>query len=147
MTEDGALINPETLRIHGGNLIVADTNKVLTIDIASGAVHEIARTGAAPVRLTCADMDANGNIIASDFKNNELVVFSRMNDLVGGLFVQIERVYADDFPNITLDVRVENRSRKPLVGLKDVNFLITEENVLPPGKPLSEMQTRTRSAI
>lgn len=127
LTEDGALVNPETLRIHGGNLIAADTNKVLTIDIASGAVHEIARTGAAPVRLTCADMDANGNIIASDFKNNELVVFSRMNDLVGGLFVQIERVYTDDFPNITLDVRVENRSRKPLVGLKDVNFLITEE--------------------
>ena len=127
LTEDGALVNPETLRVHNGNLIAADTNKVLTIDIASGAVHEVARTGSAPVRLTCADMDANGNIIVSDFKNNELVVFSRMNELIGGLFVQIERVYADDFPNITLDVRVENRNRKPLVGLKDVNFLITEE--------------------
>ena len=127
LTENGSLINPETLRIHDKYLIAADTNRVLAVDLSSGAIQEIARTGSAPVRLTCADMDANGNIIASDFKNNEVVVFSRMNELVGGLFVQIERVYTDNFPNITLDVRVENRSRKPVVGLKDVNFLITEE--------------------
>ncbi|WP_428770146.1 NHL repeat-containing protein [Treponema sp. HNW] len=127
LTENGSLVNPETLRIHDTYLIAADMNRVLAVDLSSGAIQEMARTGSAPVRLTCADMDANGNIIASDFKNNEVVVFSRMNELVGGLFVQIERVYADDFPNITLDVRVENRSRKPLVGLKDVNFLITEE--------------------
>lgn len=127
LTEDGALANPETLRVHDNYLIAAAANKVLAVDLSNGAVQEIARTGSAPVRLTCADMDANGNIIASDFKNNEVVVFSRMNELAGGLFVQIERVYADNFPNITLDVRVENRNRKPVVGLKDVNFLITEE--------------------
>ena len=127
LTENGVLVNPEALRAQNGFLIAADTNKVLAIDCSSGAVSEMARTGNAPVRLTCADVDANGNIIATDFKNNEVVVLSRMNELIGGLFVQVERVYADKFPSVTVDVRVENRSRQPVVGLKDVNFLITEE--------------------
>ena len=127
LTEKGVLSRPEALRSHGRYLIAADTNKVLALDRYSGAVNEIARTGNAPVRLTCADMDSNGNIIAADFKNNEVVILSRMYELIGGLFVQVERVYADNFPSVTLDVRVENRSRRPIVGLKDINFLITEE--------------------
>ncbi|MGI5173654.1 hypothetical protein H0R92_08645 [Treponema sp. OMZ 840] len=127
LTEHKTLRHPETLRVHGSFLMAADTNKILAIDRHSGAAYEIARTGNAPVKLTCADVDSNGNIVAADFKNNEVIVLSRMHELVGGLFVQVERVYADDFPRVSLDVRVENRSRKPIIGLKDVNFLITEE--------------------
>ena len=99
----------------------------MAIDRSSGAITELARTGNAPVRLTCADTDLNGNIIASDFKNNEIVVLSRIADLAGGFFVQVDRIRSDDFPRITLDVRVQSRSGQPIVGLKDVNFLITEE--------------------
>lgn len=127
LTERKTLKKPEALRVSQNYLIVADTNRVLAIDRSSGAITELARTGNAPVRLTCADTDLNGNIIASDFKNNEIVVLSRIADLAGGFFVQVDRIRSDDFPRITLDVRVQSRSGQPIVGLKDVNFLITEE--------------------
>lgn len=127
LIERKTLKKPEALRVSQNYLIVADTNKVLAIDRSSGAITELARTGNAPVRLTCADTDLNGNIIASDFKNNEIVVLSRIADLAGGFFVQVDRIRSDDFPRITLDVRVQSRSGQPIVGLKDVNFLITEE--------------------
>ena len=127
VTERKTLKKPEALRVSQNYLIVADTNKVLAIDRSSGAITELARTGNAPVRLTCADTDLNGNIIASDFKNNEIVVLSRIADLAGGFFVQVDCIRSDDFPRITLDVRVQSRSGQPIVGLKDVNFLITEE--------------------
>lgn len=127
LTERKTLNKPEALRVSQNYLIVADTNKVLAIDRSSGSINELARTGNAPVRLTCADADLNGNIIASDFKNNEIVILSRIADLAGGFFVQVERVRSDDFPRVSLDVRVQSRSGQPIVGLKDVNFLITEE--------------------
>jgi len=49
-----------------------------------------------------------------------------MTEVIGGLFVQIEQVNADNFPLVTMDVRVENRRRQPLVGLHDVNFYVSE---------------------
>jgi hypothetical protein len=52
---------------------------------------------------------------------------SQIDELVGGLFVQISRVISDNYPNVTLEVSVENRQREPIVGLKAVNFLITEK--------------------
>ena len=120
-------VRPEAMKVSGRYLLLADTNKVLSIDTADGSVYENARTGNAPSRITCAVPDVNGNILVSDFRANEVYVLSRMEELVGGLFVQIERVISDNFPEITVEVSVENRRREPVVGLKSVNFLITEE--------------------
>ena len=36
--------------------------------------------------------------------------------------------YADKFPTVTVDVRVENRMGQPLVGLTENNFFLTESN-------------------
>ena len=51
---------------------------------------------------------------------------SKMTELVGGLFVQIEKVGSDSFPQVQLEVKVENRNRQPVVGLKAENFFISE---------------------
>ena len=40
--------------------------------------------------------------------------------------MQVERVLSDKFPSVTLEVRVENRRRQPIVGLNADNFLVTE---------------------
>lgn len=117
---------PEAMKAIGQYLIIADNKRIVTVDTATGAVFENVKTGNAPSRIMCATPDQNGNILASDFVTNEIYVMSRMTELVGGLFVQIERVIADNFPNIILEVRVENRSREPVVGLKANNFFITE---------------------
>ena len=51
---------------------------------------------------------------------------SKVQELVGGLFVQIEQVDASRFPEVTVEVKVENRHRQPVVGLELDNFYFTE---------------------
>ncbi len=119
-------VRPEALKFSGPYLLVCDSNRICSIDLVTGAVFENARTGNSPSRVTCAGSDRNGNVLVADFTANEIYVMSKMTELVGGLFVQIERVVSDAFPNVTLEVKVENRSRQPVVGLKAENFYITE---------------------
>ncbi len=126
LVEEKKLKRPESMKRWGDFLIVADLNKVITIDTTTGAVYENASTGSASSCITSAVPDFNGNIIVTDFKANEIYIMSKMTELVGGFFVQIERVNAENFPNVTLEVKVENRKRQPIVGLTKTNFLITE---------------------
>lgn len=121
------LVQPEAMRVHGNALYICDGNRLLSASLETGALFEMANTGNAPSRLTCADEDANGNIIAADFTSDEIYVYSKMSELVGGLFVEITRINADNFPKVQLEVRVENRRRQPVVGLQANNFLITED--------------------
>ena len=124
----GTFTQPESLKVSGQYLIVSDSNRICTVDFSTGAVIENARTGSAPSRVLCAIPDVNGNVIASDFTANEIYVMSKLTELVGGLFVQIERVYSDNFPQVTVDLKVENRNRQPVVGLKAENFYLTENS-------------------
>jgi hypothetical protein len=50
-----------------------------------------------------------------------------LNDMAAGLFVQIDRVVSDNFPEITVEVQVQDRRRRPVVGLNAGNFLLSEE--------------------
>ncbi|WP_318661828.1 hypothetical protein [Treponema sp.] len=118
---------PESMKFYDGYLIVSDRKHVSTVETGTGIVFENAYIGNAPSRITCAVPDKNGNIIVSDFKTNEVYIMAKMSELIGGLFVQIERVYAEKFPEVTLEVRVQNRKRQPVVGLKAENFYLTED--------------------
>ena len=109
---------PEAIKVWNGSLIICDVNRIVSIDYDTGALFEYARTGNAPSRVTLANPDVNGNVIVSDFIANEVYVMSKVQELVGGLFVQIEQLDASKFPQITLELRVENRHRQPVVGLQ-----------------------------
>ncbi|MBQ5999702.1 MAG: hypothetical protein IJL70_09585 [Treponema sp.] len=135
LCEEKSFNKPESLKVWGSYLVLCDSNKVITIDPESGALFENVRTGNAPSRLTSAVPDVNGNVIVTDVRSNEVYVMSKMQELVGGLFVQIERVNASKFPEVTVDLRVENRHRNPVVGLKENNFYITEQK-----RPVSNMK-------
>lgn len=117
---------PESMKLWGRYLVICDKNKVYSVDTDTGAVFENLSSGNAPSRLTSAVPDINGNILVTDFTSNEVYVMAKLSEVVGGLFVQIERVVSDSFPRVTLEVKVENRSRQSVVGLKENNFLITE---------------------
>lgn len=117
---------PESMKTWSNFLVICDRNKVYSVDVETGALFENMNTGNAPSRVTSAVPDANGNILVTDFKSNEVFVMSKMSELVGGLFVQIERVNADAFPKVYVDVKVENRNRQSIVGLKSENFVLTE---------------------
>lgn len=128
LVQEGTFKFPEALKFSRGldSLIVSDRNRIYSIDLATGAVFENAFTGNSPARITAAMPDANGNILAADFRNNEIYIMSKMTELLGGLSVEIERVNADQFPKVTMNVRVQNRRRQPVVGLGAENFFISE---------------------
>ncbi len=126
LVNDKTFARPEGLKNYGGYLLLTDKNKVYTVDISDGSVYENAITGKGKSQITSAVPDRNGNIIVTDFTANEVYVMSKMTELVGGLFVQFERIISDNFPEILAEVKVENRKRQPVVGLKQKNFLITE---------------------
>ncbi len=135
LLNEHTLSRPESLESYGNYIVATDKNKVVTIDRFSGAVFNNATTGNGSSSITSATPDRNGNLIVTDYKANEIYVMSKMSELVGGLFVQIERVNADEFPLVTMDIRVENRTREQVIGLKEENFFVTENK-----RPVTNMQ-------
>jgi hypothetical protein len=79
------------------------------------------------VRIVGAQADQNGNILAANFQGDEVAVMTPLDDMASGLFVQIDRVISDSFPQITIELQVQDRERRPIVGLDARNFLITED--------------------
>ena len=126
---------PEGMKIWNGKLLVCDQNRILGVDVQTGALFEYAKTGNAPSRLTVANPDINGNVIVSDFTANEIYVMSQIQELVGGLFVQIEQLDSSAFPNVVVEVKIENRHRQPLVGLQEENFYFSENK-----RPVSNLK-------
>ncbi|MCL1994401.1 MAG: NHL repeat-containing protein [Spirochaetes bacterium] len=121
------LQGPESMRfISSGELLVADTNRILLIDTNTAIMRELGLAGNDRVRIVGADIDRNGNILAANFADDEVSIMTRFDDLASGLFVQVQRIAAENFPFVTLEVSVEDRLRRPIVGLNQHNFLITE---------------------
>jgi DNA-binding beta-propeller fold protein YncE len=125
--EAGGLMGPESLRfLSDGTLLVVDVNRILQIDVDSAIVRELGYFGGEKTRITCADMDSNGNVVAANFNSGEVSVMTRFDDLASGFFVQIRNVNAEKFPSVTVELTVEDRLRRPIMGLNNNNFLITE---------------------
>jgi DNA-binding beta-propeller fold protein YncE len=128
LVEEG-LGGPESIRpASGGKLLVADTNRALLVDPDSSVVTELGVIGGGAVRVTGAALDKNGNILASNFRGDEVVVMTEVDDMASGFFVQIDRVIADAFPEVTVELSVQDRNRRPIVGLDGRNFLLSENN-------------------
>jgi DNA-binding beta-propeller fold protein YncE len=122
------LTGPESLRfLSDGRLLAADTNRVLLIDTGSAIIRELGMAGNSRVRIVGAGMDRNGNVLAANFEGDEVTVMTRLTDMAAGLFVQIDRVVADRFPLVTVELSVWDRLRRPIVGLDGRNFLLSEE--------------------
>ncbi|MDR2808171.1 MAG: 6-bladed beta-propeller [Spirochaetaceae bacterium] len=130
------LTGPESLRfLSDGRLLVADMNRIILIEPRSAVIRELGRVGSSRVRLTGAVMDYNGSILASNFAGDEVSILTRLDDMASGLFVQIDRVVSDDFPQITVELSVQDRLRRPVVGLDLHNFFLSEE-----GRPVVEQE-------
>jgi DNA-binding beta-propeller fold protein YncE len=126
LTEEG-LTGPESLRFtRDGQLLVADTNRILLIDPVSAVIRELGMAGNSRVRITGAETDRNGNILAANFQADEVSVMTRIDDMAAGLFVQIDRVVTDSFPLVSVELQVQDRLRRPVVGLDARNFLLSE---------------------
>jgi hypothetical protein len=71
-------------------------------------------------------MDINGNVLLADFKTGEVAVMTRIDDMASGLFVEITRIISDEFPKVTVEMEVTDRLRRPVTGLDQRNFLLSE---------------------
>lgn len=122
------LSSPEKLTVIGdGELLIADGSQLLRIDPVEEVLHEVSDVAGSSDRVTSGVIDANGNLLVTDFDENKLYFLSRVPNLYSGLHVQIERVVADNFPEVYIDLAVENRLGDPIVGLDETNFFVTED--------------------
>jgi len=122
------LHSPESLRfLSDGKLLVADSNRVILIDPDTAIIRELGVfRNTSSVRITGAEMDINGNVLLADFKTGEVAVMTRIDDMASGLFVEITRIISDEFPKVTLEMEVTDRLRRPVAGLDQRNFLLSE---------------------
>lgn len=124
----GILQSPNGLSFDGntGNLIISDKTRVLLYSTNTGSFSVIADLSGTAERIVKTVVDANGDLVAADFDASKIYVLAQYDQMYSGLAVQIDRVYSEKFPKVTLDVSVESRLGRPFVGLEGSNFTVTE---------------------
>ncbi|MDR2658622.1 MAG: NHL repeat-containing protein [Spirochaetaceae bacterium] len=123
----GELEYPENLRfLSDGSLLVVDTKRLLIINPDTGVTRVLYAVGSSRIRFIDGSVDANGALVAADFNSDEVTVLAPVDDVASGFFVSIDRVISEDFPELTVELRVEDNRRNPIVGLAEGNFFISE---------------------
>lgn len=123
------LKNANGLEVWNDKLLILDRKSAYTLDVTTATLTELLSVGNAPARLLAVSPDANSNLLLLDYKNDEVKVASTIKELAGGFFVSVQKVTSEQYPEVILDVLVENRSGKPIVGLNAKNFFVTEKNI------------------
>jgi DNA-binding beta-propeller fold protein YncE len=140
---DEGLESPESMRIWDENtFLLADAQRLLFIDVNTAIIREAGLAGSRSTRVVDAHFDQNGNILAANFDANEIAVMQSVDELASGLFVQIDRIVTENFPVVTLDVSISDRKGRPIVGLRDTNFLISEGQG-GQGQPMAQVAGQT----
>ncbi|HTX71756.1 MAG TPA: 6-bladed beta-propeller, partial [Rectinemataceae bacterium] len=119
---------PEGLALWSGGtaLLIADTDRIVSIDLASETLSVVYTAADRRARIVDAAPDHNGNVVYCDFDASALAVISESSQLASGYDVEIERIVSDAFPIVDVDVTVRDRSGAPVVGLRNGNFYLTE---------------------
>ena len=125
---EGAMHFPEGLSFwkDGTALLVADTDRILSIDLETETPTVVYQSPDRKARIVGAAPDYNGNLLACDFDASAILVLTEAPLIAAGYDVEIERIMADAFPKVTLDVTVRDRLGHPVVGLKAPNFHLSE---------------------
>ncbi len=77
-------------------------------------------------RFVGTGMDSNGHLLASDFDGEAVNILSRLAGVYSGLTVQIHRVMADKFPEVSIELSVLDNLGNPVKGLTSSNLALTE---------------------
>jgi hypothetical protein len=109
-------------------LLITDGNRLLYLDAEAGQLQEAGVVGNERQRLLGAAAGVNGTIFAANWTGNEVQALTPMDEVTTGLQVQINRIAADSFPQVTAEISVRNRLNWPIVGLDHNNFVLTEQN-------------------
>ncbi len=125
----GKFNRPEGLSVKSPeNLFVADSTRIMNLNTETGMVTMVSELEGEGDKVMKAVVDSNNNLLTADFDRNAVTVLTEMANLYSGLFVQIDRVDSSRFPEITVDIRVQDRLGVPFVGLLPNNFVLTDNN-------------------
>ena len=118
---------PEGLsRLEDRSLLVADSDKVMSLNVDQGTTRLISDLDGKGRRITQAVIDANGNLLTSDFDLSRVTVLTELSNMYSGLFIQIDRIDSSRYPDVIADMRILDRDGRPFVGLAPNNFVVTE---------------------
>jgi DNA-binding beta-propeller fold protein YncE len=124
---EGSLVSPEGLSFAAdGKLLVADAGRLIAGDLERETWFPLGDASSAAEHVVQVVQAANGEILAADFDGSRIVLLADTASLYTGLWVRIDRVNAVNYPEVFLDVMVETRAGKPVVGLSIDNFVVTE---------------------
>lgn len=130
---------PRSVKLHGNRVYVADENaglliynteydkwtKITSFRDETGKFVKILR----PFSNT---YDSTGSMYVVDYAKHRVDVFAPKNNLTSNLNVFVERVELNRFPDISIFVRVKNRTNQELTGINRTAFRVTEnENIYP----------------
>jgi hypothetical protein len=131
----GELERPEAISVYrDGYLLVADGNRLLALDLATQRFNLLAELSSRH-QIIGATVDANRNVIVSDFRSDLLLFMAPSEELYTGLTVEIDHVIATEHPDVYVAVNVTDRAGRPLLGLDAGNFRLSEDR-FPTGAPL-----------
>lgn len=140
---EGLLHFPEGISTWEGGraLLIADTDRLVSFDLAQQRLDEVYRSPDPKPRLTSAVADFRGGILACDFDASSISLLNEAADLARGFDVEISRIDASAFPSVRVSVDVRDRLGRPVVGLGPSNFYLSEtlhsrSNVVEGGRPL-----------
>ena len=125
---DLGLSRPESIVVYDhDHLLLSDSTQGALLDVDDQVVSHPADFGALDgIRITSIARDANGNLIAADFDRSRVYFLADISGVYSGLHVQVERVWAQNFPDVAVEVSVSDRQGSPIVGLDSGNFVLTE---------------------
>jgi DNA-binding beta-propeller fold protein YncE len=124
---EGTLQAPEGISFsNSGKLLVADQNRVLECDIEKEIWTVRGDASSHTRRLVQQASTINGDVLGVDFDQSKVVLMSDVTTLYAGLAVRVDRVNSVKFPEVYADVAVENRYGRPVAGLANANFIVTE---------------------
>ncbi|GAB6091301.1 hypothetical protein [Spirochaeta dissipatitropha] len=105
-------------------LLLVQNNRIIQYQPDNGSFTRISDSSAE--KLIAAVKDRNGNIVAVDHHSENLFLFTRASQLYSGMHVTVQKIHADNFPELIIDLIVEDRNGNPVVGLDRRNFIISD---------------------
>lgn len=130
---DEGLHGPEGLSfLNGEILLIADTDQLLRYHTVERDLIRVTNLDGEAERLTGVCVDENGYILLSDFNKSRITLLTEVSTLYSGMFVRVDRVDSNRYPEVRVEVTVEDRFGHPVTGLDTSNFVISE-NAYPAG--------------
>lgn len=121
------MTRPEGLSVYRpGEILVSDGHRLYVIEVDREVVSVVAELNEER-RLLGSALDANRNLLAADFATDSVLVMAASEELYTGLNVEVDYVNALDHPRVYAAVTVTDRNGRPLLGLDETNFRITED--------------------